>query len=343
MAVIGPNAHDVRVLHGNYEGQASHPVTVLDGIKAHVPAGTQVLYSPGCDLVQGYRASRDAAPIGSEELTAQAVELARKADVTVFVGGLSPTVEGEEMDESYPGFKRGDRTDLNLPESQHRLLKALQETGKPVVLVLMSGSALAIPWEAEALPAILQAWYPGQQGGNAIADVLFGDTNPAGRLPVTAYRSVDQVGDFNDYRMEGKTYRYFRGEPLYPFGYGLSFTHFEYKDLKLSRSRIGTRDSLGVTFTVTNAGSRDGQEVAQLYVREVASSLPRPVKQLRGFARIALKKGEARQVRMTLQAVRDLSHYDEQGRAFAVEPGQFEIQVGGSCQDIQLRQMIVVR
>jgi beta-glucosidase len=343
LAVIGPTAQDVRVLHGNYEGKASHPVTVLEGIKARVQPGTEVLYSPGCELVEGYKASPDSPPAAGEELFAQAVEFARKADVTIFVGGLSPTVEGEEMFVPYPGFKGGDRTDLNLPQSQHRLLKALHETGKPVVLVLMSGSALAVTWEAEALPAILQAWYPGQQGGNAIADVLFGDVNPGGRLPVTFYRSVDQVGDFNDYRMEGKTYRYFRGEPLYPFGYGLSYTRFEYTDLKVSRRRVGPQDSATVTFKVTNTGSRDGEEVVQLYVRDEASSIPMPVKQLRGFQRIALKKGQGRQVRMALSAGRDLSHYDERAKAFAVEPGGFEIQVGSSSQDIRLRERIIVR
>jgi beta-glucosidase len=343
LAVIGPTAQDVRVLHGNYEGRASHPVTVLEGIKARVQPGTEVLYSPGCELVEGYRASPDSPPAASEELFAQALDLARKADLTIFVGGLSPTVEGEEMFVPYPGFKGGDRTDLNLPETQHRLLKALHETGKPVVLVLMSGSALAVTWEAEALPAILQAWYPGQQGGNAIADVLFGDVNPAGRLPVTFYRSVDQVGDFNDYRMEGKTYRYFRGQPLYPFGYGLSYTRFEYTDLKISRRRMGPQDSVAVTFKVTNTGSRDGEEVVQLYVRDEASAVPVPVKQLRGFQRIALRKGQARQVRMAISAVQDLSHYDEQAKAFTVEAGGFEIQVGSSSQDIRLRDRIIVR
>ncbi len=343
LAVIGPIAHDVRVLHGNYEGEASHPVTVLEGIKARVQGTVEVLYSPGCELVEGYKASPDSPPVAGEELFVQAVELARKADVTIFVGGLSPTMEGEEMFVPYPGFKGGDRTDLNLPQSQQRLLRALHETGKPVVLVLMSGSALAVTWEAGALPAILQAWYPGQQGGNAIADVLFGDVNPAGRLPVTFYRSVDQVGDFNDYRMEGKTYRYFRGEPLYPFGHGLSYTRFEYTDLKVGRRRIGPQDSVTVTFKVTNAGSRDGEEVVQLYVRDEVSSIPVPVKQLRDFQRIALKQGQGRQVRMTLSAVRDLSHYDEQAKAFTVEPGGFEIQVGSSSQDIRLRERIVVR
>jgi beta-glucosidase len=345
IAVIGPNAHDVRVLHGNYEGRASHPVTVLDGIKAHLGANIEILYCIGCELVEATKEPNQAtaAASASQSPFDEALEYTRRADVAIFVGGLSPTVEGEEMFVPYPGFRGGDRTDLNLPESQRRILKAMVQTGRPVILVLMSGSALAITWEAENLPAILQAWYPGQQGGNAVADVLFGDYNPAGRLPVTFYRSVDQVGDFNDYSMEGKTYRYFRGEALYTFGHGLSFTRFEYTDLKVNRSTMSPKDTLGVTFRVNNTGDRDGEEVVQLYVRDVQSSLPMPVKQLRGFERIALKKGQGRQVRMMLYAAEDLSYYDVSKKAFAVDPGRFEIQIGTSSQDIRLTQVITVR
>jgi len=349
IAVIGPNAHNVRVLHGNYEGTASHPVTVLDGVKSHVSAHTEVLYAVGCDLVEGYSegssgpgAGPRKVPPSTQDSFAEAVEYTRRADVAVFVGGLSPTVEGEEMYVPYPGFKGGDRTDIQLPETQRRLLKAMQQTGKPVVLVLMSGGGVAVTWEAENLPAILQAWYPGQQGGNAVADVLFGDYSPAGRLPVTFYRSVEQPGDFNDYCMEGKTYRYFRGEPLYPFGHGLSFTRFQYTDLKVSPSKIRGKASIGVTFKVTNTGNCRGEEVVQVYVRDVESSPPMPVKQLRAFQRIAFGPGEVRQIRMTLCTEEDLSSYDAGTKAFAVAPGQFEIQVGASSQDIRLRHVITV-
>ena len=176
-----------------------------------------------------------------------------------------------------------------------------------------------------------------------MADVLFGDYNPAGRLPVTFYRAVDQIGDFNDYRMEGKTYRYFRGEHLYPFGHGLSFTTFEYTGLKVNRSKIGPKGTVEVSFRITNTGDRDGEEVVQLYVRDLESSLPMPVRQLRGFERIALKKGQGRQVRMVLHAAEDLSHYDVSKKAFVMEPGPFEIQIGTSSQDIRLTQVVTVR
>jgi beta-glucosidase len=272
----------------------------------------------------------------ASEPFADALDAARAADVVVFVGGLTADVEGEEMPASFPGFRGGDRTDIELPAIQWRLLRALRETGKPVVFVLTTGSALALSWAQENLPAILLAWYPGQQGGNAVADVLFGDYAPAGRLPVTFYRSADQIPPFTDYGMAGRTYRYFEGEPLYPFGYGLSYTRFAYSDLRLSRSRLGAADRLDVSLEVRNAGERDGDEVVQLYVRDVESARPLPRKQLRGFERIALPRGGSRKVTFTLVPENDLAYYDEGKKAFAVEPGEFEVQLGASSRDIRL-------
>jgi beta-glucosidase len=222
------------------------------------------------------------------------------------------------------------------------MIEALHATGKPVVLVLMTGSALAVTWAQEHLPAIVLAWYPGQQGGNALADVLFGDHSPAGRLPVTFYRSVDQLPPFADYGMEGKTYRYFRGEPLYPFGHGLSYTRFEYADLRLSRARLGERDRVEVSLAVRNTGGRDGDEVVQLYVRDPASPRATPSRTLRGFERVHLKKGEQRHVRFTLVPADDFAAYDEGRRAFVVEPGGFEIELGASSRDIRLRGKVEV-
>ncbi len=184
----------------------------------------------------------------------EALDAARAADVVVFVGGLTGDVEGEEMKVNYPGFAGGDRTDLRLPSTQRKLLEALHATGKPVVLVLTSGAALAVDWAQENLPAILMAWYPGQRGGNAIADVLFGDANPAGRLPVTFYKENEPLPAFEDYDMKGRTYRYFEGEPLYPFGHGLSYTRFEYSDLRLSRSNVGPNDVVQASLSVKNVG-----------------------------------------------------------------------------------------
>ena len=272
----------------------------------------------------------------------EAVSAARASDVVVFVGGLTAEVEGEEMKVSYPGFAGGDRTDIELPAVQKKMLEALHATGKPVVLVLTTGSALGVRWAQENLPAIVLAWYPGQQGGNAVGDVLFGDTNPAGRLPVTFYESVSQLPPFADYAMEGRTYRYFRGEPLYPFGHGLSYTRFEYSDLRLSRTRLAPLDRLEVSLDVKNAGSRDGDEVVQLYARDVETTKGAPIRQLRGFERIRLTAGEERRVVFTLVPERDLAHYDEARKAFAVEPGEFEIEVGASSRDLRLRTRVSV-
>src|SRR5207249_4440369 len=220
---------------------------------------------------------------GAKEPFEEALDAARAADVVVFAGGLTGDVEGEEMRVSYPGFAGGDRTDIALPATQDRLLRALHATGKPVVLVLTAGSALGVGWAQQNLPAIVMAWYPGQQGGNAVADVLFGAVSPSGRLPVTFYQSVDQLPPFADYDMKGRTYRYFAGEPLYPFGHGLSYTRFEYTDLRIDRTTAGPNDLVSVSLAVKNAGARAGDEVVQLYARAVASKLPMPIKQLRGF------------------------------------------------------------
>jgi beta-glucosidase len=272
----------------------------------------------------------------------EAVAAARAADVVVFVGGLTAEVEGEEMRVSYPGFAGGDRTDIELPGIQKKMLEALHATGKPVVLVLTTGSAIGLGWAREKLPAIVVAWYPGQRGGDALADVLFGDYNPAGRLPVTFYESVAQLPPFADYAMEGRTYRYFRGQPLYPFGHGLSYTRFEYSGLTLSQTRVGASDRVEVSLDVRNVGGRDGDEVVQLYVRGVETKAPAPLRELRGFERVALKAGETRRVGFTLVPGRDLARYDEARKAFAVEPGEFEVELGASSGDLRLRGRLTV-
>lgn len=272
-----------------------------------------------------------------------ALDAARAADVVIFVGGLTAEVEGEEMPVSYPGFKGGDRTDIELPALQKKMLEALHATGRPVVLVLMTGSALGVSWAQERLPAIVLAWYPGQQGGNALADVLFGDHSPAGRLPVTFHKSVQELPPFADYAMAGRTYRYFRGQPLYPFGHGLSYTRFEYSGLHLARSRLGAADRLDVSVVVKNVGGRDGDEVVvQLYVRDLESAFPMPIRSLRGFERLSLKRGEQRRVRFALVPERDFPYYDEARKAFTVEPGEFEVEVGASSGDIRLRGRVTV-
>ena len=273
---------------------------------------------------------------GAKPPLEDALEAARAADVVVFAGGLTGDVEGEEMDVKLPGFAGGDRTELGLPASQEHLLRAIHAVGKPVVLVLTTGSAIAVAWARQHVPAILVAWYPGQRGGTAVADVLFGDANPSGRLPVTFYRSEAQLPPFESYAMKGRTYRYFDGEPLYPFGHGLSFTEFQYSDLGFNRAEAGPRDDIEVTATIANTGQRDGHEVVQLYVRAVEPQVPMPIRELRGFERVAIAAGERQRVSFRLRAAEAFGHYDEAQRAFVVDPGTYEIEVGASSRDIRL-------
>ncbi len=271
----------------------------------------------------------------------RALEIAQKSEVVLFVGGISPGVEGEQMRVPYPGFDGGDKTDIELPAVQKKLIKALHATGKPVVLVLLNGSALAVNWENDNLPAILEAWYPGERGGEAIADVLFGDYNPSGRLPVTFYKSVKDLAPFVNYSMKGRTYRYFEGETLYPFGFGLSYSTFEYANIQLSEGQIAAADSVVVSVEVTNAGPHPGEEVVQLYVKDVESSVVRPLKSLRGIRRIALNPGESKEVSFMVKP-EDLSFFNTQTRKNVVEPGVFEIGIGRSSADYRTVNLEVV-
>jgi len=295
-----------------------------------------------------YEHQRDAAvklawrlPGGAPPLQ-EALQAAREADAVIFVGGLTGDVEGEEMDVSYPGFAGGDRTDLRLPKPQRELLEALQQTGKPVVAVLTAGSALAIDWAQQHLPAILLAWYPGQRGGDAVADALFGKTSPGGRLPVTFYKEGTPMPAFDDYSMKGRTYRYFDGEPLYPFGYGLSYTRFDYDGMKLDRKQGKPGEPLQVSLRVRNSGKVAADEVVQLYVKPLDPARPRARKELRGFSRITLQPGEQREVSFSLAPERDLRVYDPQRKAYVVDPGKYEVQLGGSSADVRLKQTYTV-
>jgi len=454
IAVIGPNADDVQVLLGNYNGQPSRATTPLAGIKSRVSAQTKVLYDKGTTLTEvsavpipasalrevnveffanmnlegppvlkraetqvnfdwgmnnpapgipadqfsarwtgklvptvsgkyrfgaiaddGARIYLDGKLIAEDwtdhapatitgEVTLEAgksydfkmdyyenkigavaklvwqppvvktetpytdaVKIAKQADAVVLVLGISSKLEGEEMNVQEPGFKGGDRTDINLPQRQQGLLEAVAATGKPIVVVLLSGSALAVNWANEHANAIIQAWYPGEEGGAAIADVLFGDYNPGGRLPVTFYKSVDQLPPFENYSMDGRTYRFFKGEPLYPFGYGLSFTRFKYSGLHFSSENVSANQGITVNATVENAGDREGDEVAELYVTDLEASVRVPLRSLAGVERVHLKPGEKRVVSFTLEP-RQLSVITNDGRT-VVEPGQFRVTIGG--------------
>ena len=256
----------------------------------------------------------------------QAVEIARQADVVVAFVGLSPSLEGEEMPVQLEGFHGGDRTTIGLPKLQEELLQAVAATGKPLVVVLMNGSAMAVPWVNEHAAAILEAWYPGEEGGAAIAGTLAGDSNPAGRLPITFYASLDQLPPFENYSMAGRTYRYFAGHPLYGFGYGLSYTTFAYSHLKLSSAEIKAGEPLTVEADVTNTGKRQGDEVVEFYLRGPQSGGV-PLRALRSFDRIHLQPGETRHVVFTLDAAH-LSEVDQAG-VRAVEAGSYNIFLGG--------------
>jgi beta-glucosidase len=261
---------------------------------------------------------------------AEALAAARQADATVLVMGLSPRLEGEEMSVPVEGFQGGDRVALGIPRAQEDLMRKLAGIGKPLVLVLLNGSAMAINWARDHVPAIVEAWYPGQAGGDAIADVLFGDYNPSGRLPVTFYQSAEQLPPFTDYSMKGRTYRYFQGEPLYPFGYGLSYTTFTYRNLR-SPGQIQAGESVKIAVEVENIGKVAGEEVVQLYVAadSAARSAPgaAPIRSLQGFQRIALRAGETRTVQFSLTPTQ-LSLVQANGRRL-VEPGTYTLSVGG--------------
>ncbi len=461
IAVIGPNADDVDVLLGNYNGIPSDPVTPLQGIRHEVSPGTRVLYARGADVaenmpsfevvpsaalftekegqqVRGMKAEYfnnrdfggkpfatridrvvdfnwwDEAPIDGmradgfsvrwsgtlvptesgryalgvrvfggirlfvddsllvefsnrhavlarwtdveleagqpydmrieywdrradasvqlvwarpePRLREEALQAAEQADAIIMVMGLSPRLEGEEMRVDVPGFAGGDRVDIGLPAPQEELLQAVGVLGKPVVLVLLNGSAVAVNWAAEHIPAIVEAWYPGQAAGTAIADVLFGGYNPAGRLPVTFYKSAEQLPPFTDYNLQGRTYRYFEGEPLFPFGHGLSYTTFAYSNLELP-SEVQVGDDIVISVHVENTGPVAGEEVVQLYVTDVEASAPVPIRSLQGFRRVFLRPGERRAVSFTLTP-RQISLIDTEWQR-VVEPGVFEISVGG--------------
>ena len=340
VAVVGPNAADSLVMWGNYNGIPRKTTTVLEGIQAKVGA-ENVVYAKGCEIAAF---AEDAGKYSETEGNAHdasvlAAEGAAKADgfdpemfadvdVIIYVGGLSPKLEGEEMRVDYKGFKGGDRTSIELPEPQREYIAKLAGLDKPLVFVHLSGSAVALAPEAQNCDAILQAWYGGQAGGEAVADVLFGDYNPAGRLPVTFYASDADLPHFNDYNMEGHTYRYFKGQPLFAFGHGLSYTTFAYGDAVVENGTI--------RIPVTNTGSMDGDEVVQVYVKSVAD-IDGPAKSLRGFERANIKVGETVFVELPFEA--DL--FNPATGKIEQAPGEHIVYYGGTSDDAGLKQMTI--
>jgi beta-glucosidase len=261
----------------------------------------------------------------------------KNADVILFVGGISPRLEGEEMRVTVEGFKGGDRTNIEIPSIQKELIKALKATGKPVVDVVCTGSALALNWEEANVDAILNAWYGGEAAGTAVADILFGDYNPAGRLPVTFYKSIDQLPAFEDYSMKGRTYRYMTETPLYPFGYGLSYTKFAYKSAKLTKAVVCKTDSVKLSVEVQNTGKCDGDEVVQVYLRN-PNDPNGPLKALKGFKRLSIKAGELQKASFVL-APEIFNSFNDHTQKFEILPGKYELLYGGSSDDKSLRKI----
>lgn len=324
IAVIGPNADSKDVLLGNYNGTPSKYTTILQGIRNKVSEDTKVIYAEGCDLTKKN--------VGKWEgdLIPEAILAAKKSDVVVMCLGLSPKIEGEEGD-AFNADASGDRIEIGLPGRQEKLLKAVAEVGKPVVLVLLNGSAIAMEEASKYASAIIEAWYPGEEGGNAVADVIFGNYNPSGRLPITFVKSVEDLPDFEDYNMKNRTYRFIEKEPLYPFGFGLSYTKFKYSNLRLSSDKINAGEDIEVSFDVENIGGLYGEEVSQVYLKDVESSTKVPNHQLVSFLRFELEPNEKKTLSFTIKS-RQMAVIKEDGSC-VIEPGKFILYAGGSQPD----------
>jgi beta-glucosidase len=324
IAVIGPNANSRDALIGNYYGTSSQYVTVLDGIRNAVSNDTRIYYATGCHLY------KDRNPLCEPgDGFAEALSAAERADVVVMCLGLDASIEGEEGDASNE-YASGDKLHLNLPGIQQELLEQVYKVGKPVILVLLSGSALAVTWADQNIPAIIQAWYPGAQGGKAIASLIFGDYSPAARLPITFYKTTEELPPFTDYSMKNRTYRYMKNEALYPFGYGLSYTKFEYTDMKLSNKTVILGNKISLSVKVKNIGRYKSDEVVQVYLKAL-EEIDAPKWQLSGFKRINLKPGEERELTFDITP-RQMAVIDNEGKCIS-KPGTFEVFVGGSQPD----------
>jgi beta-glucosidase len=331
IAVIGPNANSARMLLGNYEGKPSKSITILEGIKELAGTNIVITFASGCPLTVQSNQSNLPTP----EMTIAAVAAARSADVVIYVGGLDATLEAEEERETNEGFDFGDRTRIELPSVQESLLKQLHRTGKPVIFIDCSGSAIAMPWENKHLPVIIQAWYPGEEGGRAVAEVLFGEVNPAGRLPETFYASTSDLPPFDDYSMSQRTYRYFPGQPEFAFGHGLSYTRFDYQDGSLNQKIFLPEETLKVSFTLKNSGAREGDEVAQVYFRHLGAGAAQPRLALCGFTRLHLSPDQAIHATIDIPT-HCFRHWDSHRQQYMVEPGIYELLVGGASDDIRL-------
>ncbi|HPW63473.1 MAG TPA: glycoside hydrolase family 3 C-terminal domain-containing protein, partial [Cyclobacteriaceae bacterium] len=346
IALIGPLADAKENMTGTWSVAArfSESISLREGLQKAVGTQAKILYAKGSNLAEDSILEKNSTLFGKSlhrdkrsatALRDEALRIAKSADLIVAAVGEAAEMNGEAAS----------RTNIEIPETQRELLKALLKTGKPVVLVLFTGRPLALTWEEQNVPAILNVWFGGSEAGDAIADVLFGDVNPSGKLTMTFPQNVGQVPLYYAHKNTGRplsgpwfqkflsNYLDVSNEPLYPFGFGLSYTEFGYGDIKLSASEITASDSLRVSMDVTNKGSRDGSEIVQLYIRDVVGSVTRPMKELKGFQKISLKAGETRTVNFTL-GTKDLSFYNSELK-FVAEPGQFQLFVGGNSRDVK--------
>jgi len=334
IAVIGANADSKDVLYGNYHGEAVAPVTILAGIKKEF-GDAEVTFVKGCPL-----AVKPDEKINEAEYK-KALDAAKSADLVIYVGGLSPGLEGEEMRTQYIGFSGGDRVTIELPEVQERMLKDLLQVNKSLVFINCSGSAIAMPWEVENIPAIMQAWYSGQDGGTAVAEVLSGKVNPSGKLPITFYVSTKDLPDFESYSMENRTYRYFKGKPLFPFGYGLSYTKFEFQNLSADVKQVPVNGIVKLSLQVKNTGQREGDEIVQIYAHPLQSKVARATENLVGYQRVSLKAGESKQVTIDIP-VELLRYWDIDGKSYKVEATDYEFAAGASSTDLLQKVMVTI-
>jgi beta-glucosidase len=312
--VTGPNATDQQVLLGNYYGLSDNLVTILEGIVGKTELGNSVRYKQGVLLDR-----ENVNPIDWASGTAS------EADATIAVMGITPLLEGEEG-ESLASPSKGDRPQIGLPQHQLEYIKKLKaDNPNPVIVVLTGGSPIAVPQVQEIADAVLFAWYPGEQGGNAVADILFGDAVPSGRLPITFPKSTDELPPYEDYNMEGRTYKYMDEEPLYPFGFGLSYTSFEFSDLQLSTDEIDKGETVNAQVTVTNTGDMSAEEVVQLYLTDVKASFRVPDYSLKGIKRIALEPGESLEVSFEITSEM-MEVIDMAGNA-VMEPGAYTVTI----------------
>ncbi|HHX59233.1 MAG TPA: glycoside hydrolase family 3 protein [Epulopiscium sp.] len=326
IAVIGPTAASEEVLKGNYSGTASKYVTILEGIQQSVNEDTRVFYSEGAHL---YKDRVEALALPHDRIS-EAVTIAKLSDVVILCLGLDSTIEGEEGDTGN-SYAAGDKVDLSLPASQIKLLEAVVQTNTPTIVVINSGSNMDLTYADENCLAIIQDWYSGSRGGEALAQILFGDYSPSGRLPLTFYKSAEQLPDFKDYSMEGRTYRYFKDTPLYPFGYGLSYTSFEYSDFTIDKKEIKVGDNIEISVNVKNTGEILADEVVQVYIRDNESTYIVANHSLCGFKRVSLDPGEKKIVTFTITS-ESMGVVNNEGDR-VIEPGKFTLFIGGHQPD----------